>query len=81
MKGLTRWFVVMAMGVTLLSGLTHCVVVPAPPVAAGYEVAPPVVVVRPYRPYHHYRPYRYYRPYHPYYGWYPSHPHYRGYPW
>jgi hypothetical protein len=72
MKGLIRWFVIMAMGVTLLAGLTHCVVVPAPPVAAGYEVAPPVVVVRPYR---------YHRPYRPYYGWYPYRPHHRGSPY
>jgi hypothetical protein len=67
MKGLKRWFVVLAMGVTLLVGLTHCVVVPAPPVT-GYEVSPPVVVVRPYQPY---RPYYGWYPYRPHYGWYP----------
>jgi hypothetical protein len=80
MKDLTRWFVMMAMGATLLGGLTHCAVVPVPPVSAGYEGSPPTVVVRPYRPYRYYHPYRYYRPYRPYYAWYPYRPHYRGYP-
>ena len=65
MKGLKRWVGVMALGLTLLGGLTQCVVVPAPPVSAGYEVSPPVVVIRPYQPYR------------PYYGWYPYRPHYR----
>jgi hypothetical protein len=68
MPCLTRWFVVLAMGATLLVGLTQCVVVPAPPVSAGYVAPPPVVVVRPYRPY---RPYDGWHPYRPSYGWYP----------
>lgn len=68
MTCLKRWFVVLAMGVILLVGLTQCVVVPAPPVSAGYVAPPPVVVVRPYRPYH---PYYGWYPYRPYSGWYP----------
>jgi hypothetical protein len=68
MVSMKRCFVVMAMGVTLLVGLTHCVIAPAAPAPAGYVVAPPVVVIRPYRPYHPYHPYRAYRPHH---GWYP----------
>jgi hypothetical protein len=67
-QGLTRWFVVLALGVALLGGLTQCVVVPAPPVSAAYVAPPPLVVVRPYRSYR------------PYYGWYPYR-HYRWYPY
>jgi hypothetical protein len=69
MPCLTRWFVVIAIGVTLLVGLTQCVVVPGPPVSAAYVAPPPVVVVRPYRPYR------------PYYGWYPYRHYYRWYPY
>ena len=73
MVRLKRWFVVMAMGGTLLVGLTSCVVAPAAPVPSGYVVSPPAVVVRPYRGSRVYRPYRLYRPYRPYYGygWHP----------
>ncbi len=58
MKCLKRWIVALAVGVTLLAGMTNCVIAPAAPVPSGYVVSPPVVV----RPYH---------PYRPYYGWYP----------
>jgi hypothetical protein len=68
MKCLKRWLVVMALGVTILVGLTNCVIVPAPPVSAGYVASPPVMVVRPY---HAYRPYYGWYPYRPFYGWYP----------
>ena len=71
---LKRWFVVMAMGGTLLVGLTNCVVAPAAPLPSGYVMSPPAVVVPPYRyyrPYRYHRPYRYYRPYRPYYSWSP----------
>jgi len=57
MMHLTRWLVVMAVGITLLAGLTACVVVPVDPGPAGYVVSPPYVAVRPYYPYR------------PYYGW------------
>jgi hypothetical protein len=67
MAWVKRWFAVMALGGTLLVGLTNCVVAPVEP---GYVVPPPVVIIRPYRPHRHYHahPYRYYRPY---YGWHP----------
>lgn len=68
MRSLKRWFVVVAVGMTLLVGLTNCVIAPAAPVPSGYVVSPPVVVVRPYRPYRYYHPYH---PYRPYYGWHP----------
>jgi hypothetical protein len=73
MVRLKRWFVAMAVGGTLLVGLTGCVVAPAAPVPSGYVVSPPAVVVRPYYGYRIYRPYRFYRPYRPYYGygWHP----------
>jgi hypothetical protein len=77
-----RWFVMMALGGTLLAGPTGCVVAPVEP---GYVASPPVVVIRPYRhshPHRSYRPYRphrhyhahphrSYRPYRPYSGWHP----------
>jgi hypothetical protein len=63
MRRVTRWFALTAVGGMLLAGATGCVVAPVEP---GY-VAPPVVVIRPYRPYGYYAPYRYYRPYRPYY--------------
>jgi hypothetical protein len=69
---LKRWFVVTAIGLTLLVGLANCVVAPVAPVSPEYVVSPPVVVVPPYRPYFRYHPYRPYRPYRPYYGWYRS---------
>jgi hypothetical protein len=72
MASLKQWFVVIAMGGMLVVGLTNCVVAPAP-VASGYVVAPPAVVIRPYRPYPYYYPYQYYRPYRPHRGWYPYH--------
>jgi hypothetical protein len=59
MMCLKRWFIALAVGVTLLAGLASCVITPAAPVHSGYVVSPPVVVIRPYRPYR------------PYYGWYP----------
>jgi hypothetical protein len=59
MKCLKRWIVALAVGVTLLTGMTNCVIAPAAPLPSGYVVSPPVVVVRPYHPYR------------PYYGWYP----------
>jgi hypothetical protein len=62
MACLKRCFVALAVGVTLLVGLTQCVIAPVAPAPSGYVVSPPVVVVRPYRVY---------RPYRPYYGWYP----------
>jgi hypothetical protein len=65
MACLKRCFVVLAVGVTLLVGLTQCVIAPVDPMPSAYVVSPPVVIVRPYRAY---RPYR---PYGPYYGWYP----------
>ena len=71
MTWLQRGFVGMALGGTLLIGLTHCVVAPVAPVPSGYVVSPPVVIAPPYRPYRHYYPYRFYRPYRPYYGRYP----------
>jgi hypothetical protein len=71
MVSLKRWFVVMAVGGTLLLGLTSCVVAPVAPAPPGYVASPPVVVIRPYRPYRYYQPYHYHRPYRPYYGWYP----------
>lgn len=63
-----RCFAVMALGGTLLVGLTNCVVAPVEP---GYVASPPVIVIRPYRPhrYYHSHPYRDYRPYRPYYGY------------
>jgi hypothetical protein len=63
MAWVKRWFVMMALGGTLLVGPTGCVVVP---VESGYVASPPVVVIRPYR---HYHPHGYYRPYRPYYGY------------
>jgi hypothetical protein len=71
MKYLKRWFVVMAVGGTLLVGLTNCVVTPIAPVPSGYVASPPVVVIRPHRPYRRYRHHRHYHSYHPYYGGYP----------
>jgi hypothetical protein len=71
MAWVKRWFAVVALGGTLLAGLTNCVVAPVEP---GYVASPPVVVIRPYRPYRHYHPYGYHRPYRPYYGWYPYGP-------
>jgi hypothetical protein len=69
MARLKRWFVALAVGVTLLVSLTQCVIAPVAPAPSAYVVSPPpVVVVRPYRAYRPYRPYRHYRPY---YGWYP----------
>jgi hypothetical protein len=62
MACLKRCFVTLAVGVTLLVGLTQCVIAPVAPAPSAYVVSPPVVVVRPYRAY---------RPYRPYYGWYP----------
>jgi hypothetical protein len=59
MRCLKRCFVVIAVGVTLLIGLTNCVIAPVAPAPPRYAVSPPVVVVRPYHPYR------------PYYGWYP----------
>jgi hypothetical protein len=70
MACLKRWFVVMAMGVTPIVGLPNCVVAPVAPVSSGYAVSPPVVVVRPPRPYGYDHPYRAYRPYRPYDSWY-----------
>ena len=70
MASLKRWFMAITLGGMLVVGLTNCVVTPAP-VPSGYVVAPPAVVIRPYRPYPYYYPYRYYRPYRPYRGWYP----------
>jgi len=58
MRYLKRWCYIVAVGVTVLVGLTNCIVVPAGPVRSGYVMPPPVVVVRPYRPYYGY-------------GWYP----------
>ncbi|MBI3325529.1 MAG: hypothetical protein HYZ81_02340 [Nitrospinae bacterium] len=54
MESLKRWFVVMAVGVTLLASLTNCVIVPVDPVPAGYVMSPPYVAVRPYYPYRAY---------------------------
>ena len=68
MAWVKRWFVMIALGGTLLAGSTGCVVAPVEP---GYVVPPPVVVIRPYRPYRYDAPYPYYRPYRPYYGWRP----------
>jgi len=70
MASLKQWFVVLAVGVMLMVGLTNCVVAPGPG-PSGYVVAPPAVVIQPYRPYPYYYPYQYYRPYRPYGGWYP----------
>ena len=71
MASLKQWFVVLAVGVMLMVGLTNCVVAPGPG-PSGYVVAPPAVVIQPYRPYPYYYPYQYYRPYHhPHRGWYP----------
>jgi hypothetical protein len=71
MACLKRWFVVMAVGVTLLAGLTNCVVAPVAPASSGYVVSPPVVVIRPYRAYRPYRPYHPYHAYRHHHGWYP----------
>jgi hypothetical protein len=68
---LKRWFMAMGVGVALLVGLTNCVVAPVAPAPSGYVVAPPPVVIHPYRVYRPYRPYHPYRPYRPYYGRYP----------
>jgi hypothetical protein len=73
MASLKQWFVVIAMGGMLVVGLTNCVVAPAP-VHSGYVVAPPAIVIRPYRAYPYSYPYQYHRPYHPHRGWY-SHRH------
>jgi hypothetical protein len=72
MAGLKQWSVVIALGGTLIVGMTNCVVAPAP-VPSGYVVSPPVVVIRPDYPHRYYYPYRYSRPYRPYDGWYPRH--------
>jgi hypothetical protein len=68
MRFLQRSVITMVMGVTLLVGLSGCVVAPMAPAPSGYVVSPPVVIVRPYRMYRPYHPYRAYRPY---YGGYP----------
>ena len=72
MAWVKRWFAAMAVGGTLLVGLTSSVVAA---VERGYVASPPVVgthfyrhygpyrYYRPYRPHWHYHPYRYYRPY------------------
>jgi hypothetical protein len=78
MAWVKRWFVMIALGGTLLAGPTGCVVAPVEP---GYVASPPVVVIRPYRHYRPYRPhrhyhahpYRSYRPYRPYYSYPYSH--------
>ena len=71
MASLKHCFVVLAVGVTLLLGLTNCVVAPGPG-PSGYVVAPPAVVIQPYGSYSYYYPHRSYRPYHnPHGGWYP----------
>lgn len=63
-----RWFISIVLGGTLLVGLTNCVVVPVAPARSGYVVAPPPVVIQPYRWYRPYRPYYPYRPYRPHVG-------------
>jgi hypothetical protein len=68
MTSVRRWLAVTALGGMLLIGPTGCVVAPVEP---GYVAPPPVVVIRPYRPYGYYAPYPYYLPYRPYYGWRP----------
>ena len=57
-------FAVIALGGLLLAVLPGCVVVPVEP---GYVAPPPVVLIRPYRPYGYYVPHPHYRPYRPYY--------------
>lgn len=64
MMWVRRWFALTVLGGMLLAGPTGCVVVPVEP---GYVTPPPVVVIRPYRPYGYYAPYPYSRPYRPYY--------------
>jgi hypothetical protein len=71
MTSLKQWFVVFAVGVMFMVGLTNCVVAPGPG-SSGYVVAPPAVVIQPYRPYSYYYPDRSYRPYYyPHGGWFP----------
>jgi hypothetical protein len=97
MRSIKRWFVMMAVGGTLLAGPSSCVVAPVEP---AYVASPPAVVIRhyrhyyprryyrPYRPHwhYHYHPHRYYRPYHPHwhyhpYRYYRPYRHYYGYPY
>jgi hypothetical protein len=63
-----RWFVMMAVGGTLLAGPAGCVVAPVEP---AYVASPPAVIIRHDR---HDYPRRYYRPYRPHWH-YHGHPH------